>query len=43
MNWMTSKNDVWFIPDYLVKIKHYNITRVKNWEEAMSEINKQNA
>lgn len=24
-NWMISKEDVWYIPDYLTKIKHYKI------------------
>jgi hypothetical protein len=23
--WMTSEDDVWYIPDYLVKVKHYKI------------------
>ena len=23
--WITSEEDVWFIPDYLTKVKHYNI------------------
>lgn len=25
LDWTTAKEDVWFIPDYLVKVKHYKI------------------
>ncbi len=29
LNWMTSEEDVWYIPDYLVKVKHHNILTPK--------------
>jgi hypothetical protein len=29
LNWATSEEDVWFIPDYLVKAKHYKILNQK--------------
>ena len=25
LNWMTSEEDVWFVPDYLAKVKHFPI------------------
>ncbi len=29
LNWITSEKDVWFIPEYLLKVKHYNILNRK--------------
>ena len=29
LNWTTSEEDVWFIPDFLIKVKHYKILNRK--------------
>ena len=29
LNWMTSEEDVWFVPEYLAKVKHYPILNRK--------------
>lgn len=29
LNWTTSEEDVWFVPEYLGKVKHYNILNRK--------------
>lgn len=29
LNWITNEKDVWFVPEYMVKIKHYNILNRK--------------
>ncbi len=29
LNWITSEKDVWFIPEYLIKVKHYKILNRK--------------
>ncbi len=28
-NWITNEKDIWFIPEYLVKVKHYNLINKK--------------
>lgn len=28
-NWMTNEKDVWFVPDYLTRVKHYKIASSK--------------
>lgn len=37
LNWTTSEEDVWFIPDYLTKVKHFSILnkqQIKNLRKA---------
>lgn len=37
LNWMASEEDVWFVPDYLVKVKHFpilNLSQIRGLRKA---------
>jgi hypothetical protein len=37
LNWMASEEDVWFVPDYLAKVKHFpilNLSQIKGLRKA---------